>query len=423
MTGDDVLSDDDLKLTDPQFFAHNDPHPIWTRLRAIDPVHWTNSNLGRNFWSVTRLADVQEVLKNAELFSSQLWGPSLPSDPALVDPKRSEHARLAQSGAMLVSLDPPRHTLARAPFPERFTPRIINGLEGHIRRIVTKILDDMEGRDECDFVQDIAALLPIGMIFLIMDVPEEDWGKLFGFANMLTAPEDPEFSVGTPLETKERGARGIFEYCRDLGLRRRDTEANDLLSLIANMRVEGERLSEGEVGLMGSMFVVAGQETTRNSLSGGLLELIRNPAEWRRLQANPELLKTLPDEFVRWANPVTHLMRTATEDTVLGGKTIRKGDWVVLWMASANRDESVFVDPFKMDVGRFPNFHIGFGYGPHFCLGNFLGRLQIRVMMELLLERFDSLSLADEPEFASTIQLCGLKHLKVKLNRQAAMAG
>jgi cytochrome P450 len=411
---------EDLQLTDPHFFAVGDPNPIWSRLRQNDPVHLTKSKLGRDYWSVVKHPDVLTVLKNPELFSSQMWGPSLPSRPELVDPKRSEHARLQQAGAMLPTLDPPRHGKARAPFAERFTPKVVNALEQRARNFGNKIIDDLKGRTQCDFVQDIAARLPISMIFSIMDIPESDWAMLFKYANMHTAPEDPEFSVGTPIETRQRGAMGLIGYCRDLAHERRLAPADDLISLIAQLEIDGERLSDDELGFLGHMFVIGGQETTRNSLSGGLLELIKRPAQMQRLRSEARLLRTLPDEFIRWVTPVAHLMRTAMADTELGGKSISKGDWVVVWLASANRDENVFKDPFAFDVGRSPNPQVSFGFGAHFCLGAFLARLQLRVIMEILLERFENFELDGDPQYVSSIQFVGLKRLPLKLTPRRA---
>jgi cholest-4-en-3-one 26-monooxygenase len=410
---------DDHLLTDPSFFAAGDPHAIWTRLRKEDPVHSTLSALGREFWSLTRHAEVQSVLKNAELFSSQQSGVSLPTNLELIDPKKSEHARLSQAGAMLPTLDPPRHTKARAAFSPRFTPSVVNVLENRVRQVTGRILDDVAGRSECDFVLDIAARLPISTIFSIMNIPESDWAMLFNYANMHTAPDDPEFSIGSPLETRQRGALGLIGYCREIALKRRTAPADDLLSLIATVAIDDQQLSEDELGFLGHMFVIAGQETTRNSLSAGILQLIGKPDQAEQLRSNPALLRTMPDEFIRWASPVAHLMRTATADTELGGKTIREGDWVVAWLASANRDEGAFKDPFRFDVGRSPNPHVSFGFGPHFCLGAFLGRLQIRVMVVELLNRFRSIELAGDPQYVASIQFCGLKRMPVKLTPRA----
>ena len=266
-----------------------------------------------------------------------------------------------------------------------------------------------------DFVRDLAARLPIAIIFAMMDVPESDWPTLFRYANMHTAPEDPEYSIGTVMETREHAVRGMLDYCRELALKRRGGSGVDLLSMLAHIEVDGQGLTDDELGANGLMFVIAGQETTRNSLSAGMRELIGQPSDLERLRGNPKLLRTAPDEFVRWGSPVAHLLRTATADLEIADKRIKAEDWVVCWMASANRDESVFDQPFLFDVGRSPNPHVSFGYGPHFCLGAFLARLEIRVFMELLLERVARVELNGDPQPVSAIQFCGLKSLPIRV--------
>lgn len=409
------MADDDLNLTDPQFFAHGDPHAIWARLRREDPVHWTQSRLGRNFWSVTRHSDVQRVLGDNRRFSSTRSGPSLPTRPELVDAAKSEHARLQQSGAFLNSMDPPKHQGMRTAMMGRFKPREVKSLEGEVRRVSKQILADCRDKPRIDFVTDIAARLPITIIFTIMGIPEADWPMLFRFANMHTAPEDPEFSVGTPLETRQQALNGIVGYCRDLALERRKKPGDDLLSMLAQLEIDGRLLNDDELGGNGHMFVIAGQETTRNSLSAGVHQLIINRGELQRLRDNPRYFRSAPDECVRWGNPVSHLLRTATEEVDIGGKTIGEGDWVVSWIASGNRDEAVFEQPFRFDVGRTPNPQIGFGFGPHFCMGAFLARLEIQAMLECIVEDVFEIELEGEPQQVSSIQFCGFRSMPVSL--------
>lgn len=408
------MSQDDLKLTDPQFFAHGDPHALWARLRSTDPVHWTESRLGRDFWSVTRHADIKQVLGDNVRFSSTLSGPSLPTRPELVDTAKSEHARLQQTGAMLNSMGPPHHDAMRRSMSGRFMPKEVKALESEIRGMSKRIIADARRKPNLDFVRDIAARLPIAVIFKMMDIPETDWAMLYRFANMHTAPEDPEFSIGTPLETRQHAISGLVGYCRRLALARRKNPGHDLLSMLGAIEFDGRLLNDDELGANGHMFVIAGQETTRNSLSAGFHQLITNPGQMQRLRDNPQLLRTAPDECIRWANPVSHLLRTATEDVQVGGKTIKNGDWVVSWIASGNRDEAVFTDPFRFDIGRSPNPHIGFGFGPHFCLGAFLARLEIQIMLECLLEEVADFTLTGEPQLVSAIQFCGFKSMPVR---------
>lgn len=410
---------DDLRLMDGASFARGYPDELFKALRDQDPIHLTRGKFGRDYWSVTRHADVQAVLGDAKRFSSQRWGVSLPTSPEMVDPVKSEHARLQQAGAMLPTQDPPRHTASRACFAGRFSPKAVAQLEEQVRINAANILDSIDRSGEVDFVPDVAARLPTSMIFTIMDIPSEDWPTLLRYTNMHTCPEEPEFSIGTPLETRQMGVQGSINYCRDLALKRRSGTGDDLITQIAQVEIDGERLSEDELGFLGHMFIVAGQETTRNSLSAGVHQLASSPVEYRRLRADRALLKRLPDEFIRWATPVAHLMRTAVCDVEMHGKIIKAGDWVVAWMASANRDERVFENPDRFDIGRRVNPHVSFGYGPHFCLGAWLGRLQIRTIMELIVERFETLELRGNPELVASIQFCGLKHLPFSLRAVA----
>lgn len=413
---------DDLKLSDPEFFATGDVHGLFAELRKSDPIHLTKGRFGRDFWSLTRHADIRNLFRDPERFSSQRSGPSLPTTAELADPKQSEHARLQQMGAMLPTADPPRHGKLRAAFADRFVPNVVNAMEPKVRVIVGRILDDIIEKREVDFAREVAARLPSSIIFALMGIPEEDWDMMFRFANMHTAPQDPEFSVGTPLQTRQQGAGGSIKYCRELGLKRRGGNGDDLISAIANARIDGELLSDDEVGFNGHMFVIGGQDTTRNSVSAGVLEMIRRPELMQQFRENPSLMATAPDEFIRWATPVAHLLRTATSDFEFGGKQIRENDWVVGWMVSGNRDEEVFANPGVMDIARAPNPHLSFGFGPHFCMGAFLARLEIRILMELLLQRVERIELTGEVERISAVQFCGIKHLPVRITPRARAA-
>ena len=410
---------DDLKLSDPDFFAHGDPHGLFTELRRDDPVHLTRGRYGKNFWSVTKMDDIRTVFRDPLLFSSQRYGPTLHTEAELADPNKSEHARLQQLGAMMPSTDPPRHGKLRAAFADRFAPSQIGALESRMRDIVRCILDETLAQEQFDFARQVSARLPAQVIFSLMDIPRPDWDTLFRFAYMHAAPTDPEFQVGTPLQTRQQGAGGLFGYCQDLARRRREQPGADLLSAIATARVDGQPLSDEELGFNGLMFVFGGQESTRNAVSAGVLEMIKSPALIKTLRDEPTLLATVPDEFVRWASPVAHLMRTATRDCELGGKQIRENDWVVCWMVSANRDEDVFDHAHELDPARAPNPHLGFGFGPHFCLGAHLARLEVRILIEELLERVEHIELAGPVERVSSIQFCGIKRMPVKVRLRA----
>ena len=322
----DQTNRDDFNLTDQQFFAHGDPHAIWRRLRREDPVHWTVSNLSRGFWSVTKLEDVQAVYRDGLTYRS---GAGLPSSPEMeqfdADPQKGARDK------SLVSSNPPIHTPLRKAFVGPFLQRAITRYEEPGRKLVAEIIDDVLPRGECDFVMDVAARLPMAIICDMMQIPRSDWTQMFRWANMAMGAEDPEYQIeGGATVTKDTGYKGIFGYCLQLALKRRGNPGNDLLSMIANTEIMGRRLTEEEIGHNGFMFVIGGLETTRNSTSGGVAELIRNPDQIRMLRENRALMRSAIEEIVRWTSPIVQLMRVATRDAELRGRKIRRGDWVVI---------------------------------------------------------------------------------------------
>jgi cytochrome P450 len=418
----EALEDLDLRLTDPSFFAHGDTHALWRRLRNEDPVHWTQTAYGRGYWSVTRFRDVRRVYLEPALFSARRSGATLPLTAEFADPEKSPSMRLAMEGALLAANDPPRHNQMRRALHDRFLPRAVAELEGFVETLATDLIGDLIRLGECDFVEDIAAKLPSAVIFEIMQVPREDWPMLFQMANMGTAPADADYGGGAALEMRTRAVRTIFAYILDLVKARRGKGGDDLLSILGRAEIDGVPFTDNEIGFNGFMFVAAGQETTRNSLAGGMYELIARPAEMQRLRANPGLIETLPDEFVRWVSPVTHVLRTATRDTRIGGKSIREGDWVVLWNGSANRDALAISDPDNFDIGRTPNLHLGFGSGDHFCLGAVVARLQIRRIMQAFLDHVDHIDLTGPVERVASHQFPGYKHMPVRVSARRRVA-
>jgi cholest-4-en-3-one 26-monooxygenase len=241
-------------------------------------------------------------------------------------------------------------------------------------------------------------------------------------ANMGSAPADSDYGAANALEARSHAVQTVVRYIQDLAAKRRDTGGGDLISILARAEIDGKKFSENEIGFNGFMFIAAGQETTRNTLAGGMLELIRRPDEMRRLRADPRLLETLPDEFVRWVSPVTHVMRTAAADTELGGKQIRAGDWVVLWNGSANRDEEGIADAGAFDIGRGPTPHVGFGAGDHFCLGAVVARLQLRHIMRAILNRVETIELSGPVQRVASHQFPGYKTMPVRVVAKSAAA-
>jgi cytochrome P450 len=271
-------------------------------------------------------------------------------------------------------------------------------------------------------VVDVAARLPMAIICDIMAIPRADWDSMFKWANMVIGGEDPEYQVGSAMQTAMMGGMHLFTYCLELAKRRREIPGHDLLSVIGNARLDGELLNDMEIGHNAVMFVLGGLETTRNAISGGVLELMRNPDQWKLLEQNPALMPTAIEEILRWTSPITHIMRTATRDFEWRGRKIRDDDWIVIWNPSANRDENVFPDPCRFHIARSPNYHLAFGQGEHFCIGSHLARLELRLMLEEVMRRMPDLRLAGEVERLTSIQVAGIKHMPVAFTGKAAAA-
>ena len=424
MSQDLSLTQDDLDLIDPNFHANGDLHGLWARHRREGGIRWCHTPYGRGYWSLTSYERVRDVYLNPKVFSSQRSGATLPLNAQMADPEQSQSLRLAMKGAMLAQNDPPRHGVMRRAFQRHFMPKSLEALEPFVAKLATDLIGGMLQKGECDFVNDVAARLPTAVIFEIMQVPREDWEFLFDMANRASAPADPDYGDGSVLESRNHAIKAIIGYILDLAKRRRASPGDDLISVLATATVDGVPLSDEEVGYNGFMFVAAGQETTRNSLTAGVAELIKNPDEMRRLRSNPDLLDTLPDEFVRWRSPLTHVMRTATQDREFGGHQVREGDWVVAWIGSANRDETVFADPSTFDIGRRPNTHLGFGAADHFCLGGLLARLQLRRIMTAFIEHVAEIELIGAIENVASHQFSGFKRMPVRVReRSRILAG
>ena len=402
--------DIDRALTDPGFFANHDPHPLWQQLRREDPVHWT-TGLVRPFWSVTRYDDIVQVFSEPNLFSS-MRGISVPSSPEMekVTPE------MMGAGQMMLLTDPPSHGEMRRAFNRLFLPRPVGKYESPGHLLVAEILDEVMADEKCDFVVDVAARLPMAFICEIMGIPRKDWADMFKWGNMVVGFEDAEYQTasGSPLETQQQGGMNLRRYCARLALERRGGTGEDLLTVLGNAELNGKKLSELQLMHNGFLYIIGGLETTRNAISGGLLALIQHPGECARLIADPTLMPAAIEEILRWSSPITHIARTATRDTELAGKTIRKGDLIALWLPSGNRDEQIFDDPFRFDIGRTPNEQIAFGRGEHFCAGAHLARLELRLMMHSLVHEMDQIELAGPIERLRSNLVSGIKHMPVR---------
>jgi cytochrome P450 len=407
-------------LTDPAFFATGNPYAIWRRMRAEEPVRLTRGRIRTPFWSVTRHEDALTVFRNPAVFSSQRVSPLLPVDTYA---EEHEHEREDGKGAILVMTDPPFHTALRKSYNAMFLPRAVAKWEEPARRRAKELIAEVAPRGKCDLVTDLAAKFPLTIICQMMNVPRSDWASLLRWSNMAIASDEPEYQVGTSEETRREGFLRISTYCLKTALERRGKPIDDLLGAMGNAEVYRRKWNEREIAFNGVLTVLGGIDTTRNTTAGAMLEMIRHPQELARLRANPGLMRTAVEEALRWTSPIAHVRREAMCDFELRGQKIRKGEWVVVWIASANRDEEAFPEPDRFDVGRTPNEHLAFLYGEHYCLGAHLARLELRVILSELISQLPDMELDGEVEWTQSTQVPGIKHMPVKFTPREITQG
>jgi cytochrome P450 len=391
-------------LSSPDTFAHGIPHETFRRMRETAPVAWHPDSVhGGGFWAVTRYDDVWRVSLDPKTFSSARGS-------ALIQPFTEEE--LVPQREIMLNMDPPRHTKYRRLVNMGFSPKVLNRAETHIRERARAIVDEVAGRGRCDFVTDVAAELPLQVIVEMLGVPQEDRHQFFEWSNTMIGANDPEYASAP--EVGQMAMMQLFAYANELATDRRRQPREDLTSLLLEAEVDGERLTESEYDSFVMLLAVAGNETTRNLISGGMLALIQHPEQRQRLLADPALVPTAVEELLRWVSPIIAFRRTAQRDVELGGQQVREGDRVVIWYASANRDEAKFPAADRFDVGRQPNDHLAFGIGPHFCLGSHLARLEIRIMFEELLRRLPDIELDGQVERLRSDFVSGIKHMPVR---------
>jgi cholest-4-en-3-one 26-monooxygenase len=372
-----------IDIFDPDIYVQGVPHDAFRVLRAERPVSFQEEPPdGVGFWAVTKYHDIVAISKDPHTFSSYRGGTNIKDYP----PDSLDIIRM-----LMLNMDPPQHTKFRRLTSTGFTPRMIARMEEYIRRAARTIVDDVVEQGSCDFVTRIAAELPLVVIADIMGVPQDDRHLVFDWSNRLIGFDDPEFQ--TSLEDAQIAASEMWAYANELAEKRKGQDGRDLVTVLVNAEIDGEQLTEMEFDAFFLLLSVAGNETTRNLISGGMLALIEHPEARARLLAEPALLPSGVEEMLRWVTPVIHFRRTATKDTVLRGEQIKEGDKVVLYYASANRDEEVFPDGHVFDVARTPNEHLAFGIGQHSCLGLNLARLEIKVIFEEILRHMPDIRL------------------------------
>jgi len=394
-------------LLDPDVFRDRRHHEVFRAWRDADPVHWHVDSAGTGFWCLTKQADVQMVSRDPETFVSAR-GFTLVD----IDPEDSQGKMMMQ---MLPGMDRPEHTRYRRIVSKGFSPRTLRLVEDHLALKARSIVDGVAGRGSCDFVEDVAAELPLQAIAELVGVPESDRRKIFRWGNAMTGIDDPEF--GGDMEAAMVASAEMLAYADELRRQRSTDPRDDIVTMLTGATTEADGLTDAELALFFLLLVVAGNETTRNATSHGMRALIEHPAEFEKLRRDPspDRISCAVEEILRWASPILYFRRTATRDVDVRGKTIRAGDRVVLWYASANRDEDAFVDPFRFDVDRSPNDHVTFGGGgPHFCLGAGLARMELRLIFTELITRLPRIELDGPVEMLRSNFVGGIKRMPVR---------
>jgi cholest-4-en-3-one 26-monooxygenase len=396
----------DVDLNDPDNFVEGVPHEMFAVLRREAPVY-AHPDPSGFYWCITRHDDLVEVNRHAKEFSSWQGGTNIPELPV---------EDLVMTRQIMLNMDPPDHTKMRKLVNAGFTPRRIRELEEILATRARTIIDAVAERGTCDFVEEVAAELPLQAIADFLGVPQEDRKLLFDLSNKLIGFDDPEFR--NDAQGAMDAAGEMFVYAQQMADRKRAEPGDDIVSDLLAAEVDGERLDDMEFNLFFLLLAVAGNETTRNAISHGMLALIEHPDQRRRLLDDPSLLDGAIEEILRWATPVMHFRRTATVDIEIGGQQIAAGDRVVMWHMSANRDEAIFDDPHTFDVGRGPNphlMHVAFGGGgPHFCLGANLARAEMRIMFDEILRRLPDMELDGSVERLRSNFINGIKRMPVR---------
>ncbi|AKT42627.1 cytochrome P450 [Chondromyces crocatus] len=389
----------DIRIADPDLYLTGVPHDRFERLRREAPVFWHEEEGGTGFWAITRHADAIQVISDAKRFSSARGGIWLEDYPP-------DDLRSNRDG--LITLDPPRQTRYRGLVSKGFVPRLMQAIEPHAREIVTAMIDRVEERGSGDFVSELAGDLPLRIILQLLGIPLEDRAQVAAWAYQFLLAADK------PKEEVEALVRDLVGYAARLAEERRASPRDDMLSVLMEGELDGEKLSSFEFGLFFSLLLSAGTVTTHQLIAQGMLTLLERPETQRRLEEDPSLIPSAVEEMLRFVPSVGYMRRTATCDTEIQGQRIAEGDKVVAWLVSANRDEEVFPDAQTFDVTRSPNEHLSFGRGPHFCLGATLARLEARVAFEEILRRLPGMQLAGPVQRMRSNWLMGLTHLPVR---------
>jgi len=407
----------EINLSNLDLFDSGAPWTVFSDLRETEPLHWSDEiSPSHGFWSVTRYHDIVRVLRDPETFTSERF-----TNLEEVDAEQEEARR------SLLETDGARHRALRRLLQGQFTPAAVAHYETFLRGLTATTLDNAFAKGEFDFVREVASDFPINVLAKLLDVPVEDNKQLIDWGNRMIGFDDPEHAdvlISNPESEKYRlvpfrspAALEVFAYGDSLAKERRGKKGTDLVSVLVNGDMsDGVALSERDFHTNFLLLVVAGNETTRHTISHTMINLIKNPGQLRKLQENPELIPWAVEEFLRFASPVYHFRRTATKDIEIHGTKIKSGEKIVTWFASGNRDNKIFERANEFDVTRNPNEHMTFGRGgPHMCLGNALARIELRVMFEDLISRIDSMELTGPVDYLRSNFVHGIKRMPVRV--------
>ncbi|MGD0393007.1 MAG: cytochrome P450 [Acidimicrobiales bacterium] len=393
-------------LTDPDILADHLPLDVYSHLRREDPVFWNaqdpavSGHDDGGFWAITRHEDVKAV-------STARTGWSVEQSSAFVRLLDSSEVARDTTKELLLCMDPPRHTRVRGVAKRCFTPRAVGKLEDDLRERAARIVWSAAKQETGDFVADVACHLPLQAIAGLMGFPDADREQLIHWSDQMAATEDPEYGTMNQTATFE-----LLAYAYSSAEERKARDLGDVTSRLVRPDASGQTLSSEEYGFFFIILAVAGNETTRQAIAHGMLAFLENPDQWERWRT--ERPSTTVDEILRYASPAVVLQRTATEDTEIGDRTIRAGDRVGMYFASANFDDEVYEDPRRFDIGRYPNPHVTFGGGgPHFCIGANLTRLEVGIMFDAIADELSDVRLLGPPRRLRSSWLNGIKELPV----------
>ncbi len=408
---------DGLDLVSSHAYANKGvPHDLWTRLRAESPVHYCTPEGFDPFWAITKHADICEISKQPEIFSS---APGI----AMIRKAEEEAVRAGDEGfgamRVIIEMDPPEHRGYRNVTSPVFTPRAVKAIDEVINKSARDLVDKLAGKTgegECDFANDVAAAHPLRILSTMLGVPRESEPDILRLTNQLFASDDPDLQRGGENREEAIMALGLelYQLFDKIIQDRRANPTDDLASLLANGKIDGQPM--GPMETVGYYLITfsAGHDTTKNALVGGMRAFLDNPDQFEKLKQQPELTDSAVEEIVRWTSPVNHMKRTVTKDYELRGQKLKAGDQLVMFYASANRDEEVFDDPFAFRIDRNPNRHLGFGIGEHFCLGANIARRSQQALWLELSRRMDWAELTGEPEQIHSAFVVGLKKLPMR---------